>query len=83
MAFRPPASITNTLRRVGTSSRTDSILFTLPVIFGDGERDFESLKIQLTWLAELVSYTGTVSADGHDRHIQRGPFPAGARDDGD
>lgn len=62
MAFRPPASITNTLRRVGTSSRTDSILSRCPSSSAMASVTLESLKIQLTWLAELVSYTGTVSA---------------------
>ena len=62
MAFRPPASITNTLRRVGTSLRTDSILSRCPSSSAMASVTLESLKIQLTWLAELVSYTGTVSA---------------------
>ena len=62
MAFRPPASITNTLRRVGTSLRTDSILSRCPSSSAMASVTLESLKIQLTWLAELVSYTGTVTA---------------------
>ena len=59
-------------------------LVTLPVIFGDGERDFGIVENP----ADLAGGVGLVHrhgerADGHDRHIQRGPFPAGARDDGD
>lgn len=59
-------------------------LVALSVIFGDGERDFGIVENP----ADLAGGVGLIHrhgerADGHDRHIQRGPFPAGVRDDGD
>lgn len=59
-------------------------LVALSVIFGDGERDFGIVENP----ADLAGGVGLIHrhserADGHNRHIQRGPFPAGVRDDGD
>ena len=58
-------------------------LVALPVIFGDGERDFGIVENP----ADLAGGVGLIyrhgeCADGHDRHIQSGPLPTRARHDG-